>query len=168
MNLRIVCTTNKAIHWHWLMARCWVLKVRMRTESQDFSCFSGQTAKPSAYTQADLGGEETWVSLPKTLWPDSWNKFKRPVCRLKFALYGHPLIGVFSETKISKGKWGHSAKASLPSAETWGLGESPSISIRKPKIEISVAIKKNKKIRKDFSNVNQLIVQKNFEKYADL
>jgi len=44
--------TNKAILWHWLMARCWVLKVRMRTASRNFFLFSGQTAKPSACTQA--------------------------------------------------------------------------------------------------------------------
>ena len=44
----------------------------------------------SAYTQAKLGGDPTWVRLPKERWPESWKKFRDPVCPLILALYGHP------------------------------------------------------------------------------
>ena len=41
---------------HWLMARCWVLKVRMRTASQNLFYFSGQTAKSSPWLRARQNG----------------------------------------------------------------------------------------------------------------
>ena len=34
----------------------------------------------------------TWVQIPKELQPEGW-KFRRPVCRLYKALYGHPESG---------------------------------------------------------------------------
>ena len=48
--------TTRAILWHWLMARCWVLKVRMRTASRNFFHFSGQTAKSSPWLRARQNG----------------------------------------------------------------------------------------------------------------
>ena len=65
---------------------------------------SGQQADaPQAYTQAELLGKDTWIELPRDRWPASWftstgkPKYRRPVCRLRLALYGHPLSGVFWE-----------------------------------------------------------------------
>lgn len=61
-----------------------------------------------AYTQATLGGPETWVSLPKAWWPPSWfypdgtPKYNDPVCRLVKALYGHPLAGLYWEKHVQK------------------------------------------------------------------
>ena len=48
-----------------------------------------------AYVQAPLRGTETWVALPDDQIPAEWWKlgFKRPVCRLKRALHGHPDAG---------------------------------------------------------------------------
>ena len=52
----------------------------------------------SAYTQAKLGGDVTYVRLPPDRWPDSWKgKFRDPVVRLVLALYGHPDAGGFWE-----------------------------------------------------------------------
>ena len=46
-----------------------------------------------AYVQAVLKSKHpTWVQIPKELRPESW-KFRRPVCRLYKALYGHPESG---------------------------------------------------------------------------
>jgi hypothetical protein len=47
----------------------------------------------AAYLQALLAGDDTYVSLPRWLWPKSWRGFKSPVVLLKRALYGHPLAG---------------------------------------------------------------------------
>ena len=44
-----------------------------------------------AYTQSRLGGNETWVFLPRDQWPPEWSKYRQPVVRLDLALYGHPL-----------------------------------------------------------------------------
>ena len=57
-----------------------------------------------AYVQAPMKGNPTWVALPPDAWPDSWkgNGFKRPVCRLKKALYGHPDAGTFWEDKVDE------------------------------------------------------------------
>jgi len=47
-----------------------------------------------AYVQAELKGNPTWVALPPEAWPQAWHgKFRRPVVRLKKALYGHPHSG---------------------------------------------------------------------------
>ena len=50
-----------------------------------------------AYVQTELGGVETWISLPKILRPASWAGYKDPVCILKLALYGHPDAGGYWE-----------------------------------------------------------------------
>lgn len=51
-----------------------------------------------AYTQSDLQGYETWVSLPPHQWPAHWHgKFTNPVCRLIKALSGHPKAGLYWE-----------------------------------------------------------------------
>eukprot|EP00973_Karenia_brevis_P018378 2520140-Karenia_brevis.AAC.1 len=48
----------------------------------------------SAYTQAELGGPPTWISLPQDRWLKEWfGKYTNPVVRLRKALYGHPLAG---------------------------------------------------------------------------
>ena len=53
-----------------------------------------------AYIQANLGGPPTWVHLPPDQWPDTWKgKYTKPVVRLKLALYGHPLAGLYWEHK---------------------------------------------------------------------
>ncbi len=46
-----------------------------------------------AYTQSKLGGVTTWVRLPPEQWPASWAGMHDPVCKLVFALYGHPDSG---------------------------------------------------------------------------
>ncbi len=52
----------------------------------------------SAYAQAKLGGEETWIRLPPDRWPKEWVvKYIGPVCPLILALYGHPDAGGFWE-----------------------------------------------------------------------
>ena len=56
----------------------------------------------SAYTQAKLGGDPTWVRLPKERWPQSWKRFQDPVCPLVLALYGHPDAGGFWEKHCDK------------------------------------------------------------------
>ena len=55
-----------------------------------------------AYVQAKLGGTPTWVRLPKELRPESWAKYKDPVCLLKLALYGHPDAGGYWEAHCNK------------------------------------------------------------------
>ena len=50
-----------------------------------------------AYTQAIMGGDPTFVRLPKAWWPASWHKFKDPCCRMLRALYGHPDAGYYWE-----------------------------------------------------------------------
>ena len=56
-----------------------------------------QSDAQQAYTQAILGGDETWIFLPRDQWPKTWSKFRNPVCRLRLALYGHPLSGAYWE-----------------------------------------------------------------------
>jgi hypothetical protein len=46
-----------------------------------------------AYTHSLLGGTETWVSLPRDEWSESWKHMRRPVCPLVKALCGHPDAG---------------------------------------------------------------------------
>ena len=55
----------------------------------------------SAYTQATLDGADTWVILPRDQWPrgKGWERFHQPCVKLKVALYGHPLAGLFWENK---------------------------------------------------------------------
>ena len=56
-----------------------------------------------AYVQADMKGDPMWVCLPPEARPDWWRKqlpnLRRPVCRLKKALYGHPDAGAYWEQK---------------------------------------------------------------------
>ena len=49
--------------------------------------------------QAELSGVPCWVELPDEAWHPSANKhkFRRPVCRLVKALYGHPDAGTMWE-----------------------------------------------------------------------
>jgi hypothetical protein len=56
-----------------------------------------------AYVQATLKSEvPTWVELPRERWPASWAGMRRPVCRLKLALYGHPDSGGHWERHCEK------------------------------------------------------------------
>ena len=56
-----------------------------------------QSDAEQAYTQALLQGNETWIFLPRDQWPKAWKGYNNPVCRLRLALYGHPLSGAFWE-----------------------------------------------------------------------
>ena len=62
-----------------------------------------------AYLQSLLNSlAETWVRLPKEVWPVSWLDgdgrplFKRPVIRLLRSLYGHPDAGAHWERKLEQ------------------------------------------------------------------
>ncbi len=63
-------------------------------------CIKQADAK-QAYTQAELGGDETWVIIPEDQRPAWWKEkfpgMKTPVCRLNLALYGHPNSGAYWE-----------------------------------------------------------------------
>ena len=52
-----------------------------------------------AYIQAEMKGTPTWVCLPPDQRPTSWEKLnlRRPVCRMRMALYGHPDSGTLWE-----------------------------------------------------------------------
>ena len=56
-----------------------------------------QSDAEQAYTQSKLGGDPTWVRLPKERWPESWKGMRDPVCPLRLALYGHPDAGGYWE-----------------------------------------------------------------------
>jgi hypothetical protein len=58
---------------------------------------SSQCDAEQAYVQSKLGGTETWVRIPKERWPPEWKKFRRPVVKLRLALYGHPDAGGYWE-----------------------------------------------------------------------
>ena len=75
-----------------------------------YGCFPGHSCEQAdaeqAYIQADLTGTETWVWLPDEAWEqapkDVRDAFRakglrRPVVRLRKALYGHPDAGTFWE-----------------------------------------------------------------------
>ena len=66
-----------------------------------YGCMKGnetqQCDAQQAYVQSELGGTETWISLPKILRPESWAEYHEPVCILKLALYGHPDAGGYWE-----------------------------------------------------------------------
>ena len=71
-----------------------------------------QADAEAAYTQCELKGTETWVSLPQERWPDEWLrkdrngkrvcKYHDPVCKLHKALYGHPDAGTYREMHAEK------------------------------------------------------------------
>ena len=65
-------------------------------------CHGEDSDAVSAYTQCDLGGEETWISLVRGRRPESWDKFDEPVCLLVKSLYGHPKAGLYWETHCAK------------------------------------------------------------------
>jgi hypothetical protein len=56
-----------------------------------------QSDAEQAYTQSKLGGDPTWVRLPREQWPESWKGMRDPVCPLRLALYGHPDAGGYWE-----------------------------------------------------------------------
>ena len=75
-----------------------------------YGCFPGHSCEQAdaeqAYIQADLTGTETWVWLPEEAWEqaptdvrEAFYKrgLRRPVVRLRKALYGHPDAGTFWE-----------------------------------------------------------------------
>jgi hypothetical protein len=66
-----------------------------------YGCIEGnetqQCDAQQAYVQSELGGTETWISLPKILRPASWAAYYEPVCILRLALYGHPDAGGYWE-----------------------------------------------------------------------
>ena len=45
-----------------------------------------QADAKQAYTQCELGGDETWIFLPHDQRPENWERFRNPVCRLRLAL----------------------------------------------------------------------------------
>ena len=56
-----------------------------------------------AYVQSKLKSlHETWVAVPKELWPDKWFQEgkRKPMCRLNKALYGHPESGAHWERHL--------------------------------------------------------------------
>ena len=79
-----------------------------------FGLLPGSTTQTAdaeqAYTQTTLGrnhcggnargsvrATETWVRLPHDQRPDSFRRYRDPVCPLRLALYGHPDAGGFWE-----------------------------------------------------------------------
>ena len=69
-------------------------------------CLPGNTSEQADAEQAQayLKGPETWVQLPEEHLPERWKTLglKRPVVRLKKALYGHPDSGTFWEQKCDQ------------------------------------------------------------------
>ena len=75
-------------------------------------CTSQDSDAIKAYTQVRLDslqeflGEdiqaETWISLPRSRRPKSWDNIDNPVCPLLRNLYGHPLAGLIWEKHCQK------------------------------------------------------------------
>ena len=67
----------------------------------ELECDGEEADAVSAYTQAKLGGPETWITIPMEYWPKEWHKWytkeDKPVVRLILNLYGHPLAGLYWE-----------------------------------------------------------------------
>jgi hypothetical protein len=61
-----------------------------------------QSDAEQAYIQSKLGGDPTWVRLPRDRWPASWGGMRDPVCPLILALYGHPDSGGYWEKHCEK------------------------------------------------------------------
>ena len=69
-------------------------RVAVACEAVDAELTLLQSDCKRAYTQAKFEGPPTFVRLPKKWWPAHWHgKYTNPVCRLDFALYGHPKAG---------------------------------------------------------------------------
>ncbi|CAE7705382.1 unnamed protein product [Symbiodinium sp. KB8] len=68
-----------------------------------YGCLAGNDVQMAdaiqAYIQAKLSGTPCWVELPDEAWHPSANRqrYRRPVCRLVKALYGHPDAGTMWE-----------------------------------------------------------------------
>ena len=68
-----------------------------------YRCLAGNDVQMAdaiqAYIQAKLSGTPCWVELPDEAWHPSANRrnYRRPVCRLVKALYGHPDAGTMWE-----------------------------------------------------------------------
>ena len=70
-----------------------------------YGCIPNHTVQcadaEQAYIQADLKGNDCWITLPPEQVPASWSKkyphMRNPVVRLVKALYGHPDSGSFWE-----------------------------------------------------------------------
>ena len=69
-----------------------------------YGCQQGHTIEVAdaeqAYVQADMKGLPTYVALPYEEIPDQFKNMKRPVFRLRKALYGHPEAGAYWEEKV--------------------------------------------------------------------
>ena len=61
-----------------------------------------QSDAVQAYLQAELRGNPTWIAIPQDQWPASWQGMRRPVCRLRVALCGHPDSGADWEYHCDK------------------------------------------------------------------
>ncbi len=72
-------------------------------------CAGEQSDAVAAYTQADLGGYTTWITLPRDQWPETFKGIEQPVVRLRKALYGHPKAGDYWEkhchAAVQSGGW---------------------------------------------------------------
>ena len=70
-----------------------------------YGCLAGNDVQMAdaiqAYIQAKLSGTPCWVELPDEAWHPSANRqrYRRPVCRLVKALYGHPDAGTMWEQR---------------------------------------------------------------------
>jgi hypothetical protein len=68
-----------------------------------------QSDVDQAFTQAPLKNDNIFICLPKKLWPDSWKLMRKPVVRLRKALYGLRRSGFdyadFSHNIIIKHGW---------------------------------------------------------------
>ena len=77
-----------------------------------YGCQSGHTIEVAdaeqAYVQAEMKGLPTYVALPYEEIPKKFQGMKRPVFRLRRALYGHPEAGAYWEEKsrlTSQSRW---------------------------------------------------------------
>jgi len=73
-----------------------------------YGCIPGHKSTTSdavrAYLQSLLKTKhETWVAIPRVLWPKHWHgKYTKPMCLLKKALYGHPESGAHWERHLQQ------------------------------------------------------------------
>ena len=63
-----------------------------------YGCIPGHSVSQAdavrAYVQSELKSKhETWVVIPRELWPKDWSHMIKPMCQLRKALYGHPESG---------------------------------------------------------------------------